>query len=124
MRALRVSRSEPTSISYGVVLKPLPWMSLYGTYIEGLESTPLAPMTAANAGEAVGAAESTQHEAGIKLEPRPGLLLQAAYFNIERDSAFVNGANVYVLDGRARYRGLEFSVTGEMTPDWSVYATG
>ena len=48
------------------------------------------------------ATESTQREAGIKIEPRPGLLVQAAYFNIERDSAFVNGANVYVLDGRAR----------------------
>ena len=115
---------EPTSISYGVVLKPRPWMSIYGTFIEGLESTPLAPMTAVNAGESVGAASSEQYEAGIKVEPRPGLLLQAAYFNIERDSAFVNGANVYVLDGRARYRGVEFSVTGELTEEWSVYATG
>ena len=115
---------EPTSVSYGAVVKPRPWMSVYATYIEGLESTPLAPMTAANAGESVGAAASTQREAGIKLEPRAGLLLQAAYFDIERDSAFVNGANVYVLDGRARYRGLEFSVTGEVTPDWSLYATG
>jgi iron complex outermembrane recepter protein len=51
------------------------------------------------------------------------LLLQAAWFEIERSSSFVNAANVYVLDGRARFRGTEFSVTGELTPDWSVYAT-
>ena len=99
-------------------------MSIYGTYIEGLESTPAAPMTAANAGADVPATDSTQREVGIKIEPHPGLLLQAAYFDIERDSAFVNGANVYVLDGRARFRGTEFSVTGEVTPDWSLYATG
>jgi iron complex outermembrane recepter protein len=117
-------QDEPTSISYGAIVKPRPWMSIYATYIEGLESTPLAPMTAANAGESVGAAASTQYEAGIKLEPQPGLQVQAAYFDIERDSAFVNGANLYVLDGRARYRGLEFSVTGEVTPQWSLYATG
>jgi iron complex outermembrane receptor protein len=117
-------QDEPTSISYGAIVKPRPWMSIYATHIDGLESTPLAPMTAANAGESVGAAESTQYEAGIKLEPRPGLLVQAAYFNIERDSAFVNSSNLYVRDGRARYRGLEFSVTGEVTAQWSLYATG
>jgi iron complex outermembrane recepter protein len=115
---------RPTSISWGAVVKPRPWMSLCGTYIEGLESTPPAPAAAANAGASLGAAASTQYEGGIKLEPRAGLLLQAAYFQIERDSAFVNGANVYVLDGRARHRGFEFSLTGEVVPAWSVYLTG
>jgi iron complex outermembrane receptor protein len=114
---------DPTSISYGVIVKPRPWLSLYGTYIEGLESTPAAPMTAANAGATLGATDSTQHEVGVKIEARPGLLVQAAYFDIEHGSAFVNGANVYVLDGRARHRGTELSVTGEVTPNWSLYAT-
>jgi iron complex outermembrane receptor protein len=117
-------QDEPTSVSYGAVVKPRPWMSIYGTYIEGLESTPPAPITSANFGATLPATDSTQREAGIKIEPRPGLLIQAAYFDIERDSAFVNGANQYVLDGRARFRGTELSVTGEVTPDWSVYATG
>ena len=115
---------HPTSISYGVVVKPWRWMSIYGTYIEGLESTPGAPITAANFGATLPATHSTQHEAGIKIEPQPGLLIQAAYFNIERDSAFINGANVYVLDGRARFRGTELSVTGELLPGWSLYAAG
>jgi iron complex outermembrane receptor protein len=114
---------EPLTHSYGAVLKPRPWISIYGTYIEGLESTPAAPLSAANAGATVAATESTQREAGVKIEPRPGLLLQGAFFDIERGSAFVNAANVYVLDGRARFRGTELSVTGELTPDWSVYAT-
>jgi iron complex outermembrane receptor protein len=115
---------DPTSVSYGVVVKPRPWLSVYGTYIEGLESTPAAPAAAVNVGQPMPATDSTQHEAGIKLEPRPGLLIQAAYFEIERGSAFVNGANVYVLDGRARFRGTEVSLTGEVTPNWSLYATG
>jgi iron complex outermembrane receptor protein len=117
-------RDSPTSVSYGVVLKPRRWMSIYGSYIEGLESTPAAPMTAANAGELLPATDSTHYEAGIKVEPRAGLLMQAAYFDIERGTAFVNGANLYVIDGRARYRGIEASVTGEVTRDWSIYATG
>ncbi len=57
------------------------------------------------------------------MELHPGLLMQAGWFKIERGSAFLNGANVYVLDGRARFRGVELSLTGEVTPDWSIYAT-
>jgi iron complex outermembrane recepter protein len=114
---------RPTTISYGAVLKPRPWMSLYGTYIEGLEPTPPAPLIASNVGASLPATDSTQREAGIKIEARPGLLVQAAWFDIERSSSFLNANNVYVLDGRARFRGTEFSVTGELTPDWSVYAT-
>jgi iron complex outermembrane receptor protein len=114
---------QPTTFSYGAVFKPRAWMSLYGTYIEGLEPTPPAPLTANNVGTGLPATESTQLEAGIKIEARAGLLVQAAWFEIERSSSFVNAANVYVLDGRARFRGTEFSVTGEVTPDWSVYVT-
>lgn len=114
---------QPTTVSYGAVLQPRPWISLYGTYIEGLEPTPPPPLTASNAGAGLPATDSTQREAGIKIEARPGLLLQAAWFDIERSSSFVNAANVYVLDGRARFRGTELSVTGELTADWSVYAT-
>jgi len=115
---------EPTSVSYGALFKPRAGISLYATYIEGLESTPGAPVTSVNYGEQVPATDSTQREAGIKWQAQPGLLVQAAYFNIERDSAYVNGSSVYVLDGRARFRGTELSVTGELTPRWSVYLTG
>jgi iron complex outermembrane recepter protein len=114
---------QPTTFSYGAVLKPRPWISLYGTYIEGLEPTSPAPLTASNVGVGLPATETTQREAGIKVEARPGLLMQAAWFEIERSSSFVNTANVYVIDGRARFRGTELSVTGEPTPAWSVYAT-
>ncbi|HEY4030602.1 MAG TPA: TonB-dependent receptor, partial [Caulobacteraceae bacterium] len=114
---------QPLSYSYGLVLKPRPWASVYGTYIQGLESTPLAPVTAINAGQQLPATESEQREAGIKLEPRKGLLLQAAYFDINRASTFVNGLNLYVQDGRAEYRGVEMSLTGELTRQWSVYVS-
>ena len=32
--------------------------------------------------------------------------------------------DVYVEDGRARYRGTELSLTGEITPQLSMYASG
>jgi iron complex outermembrane receptor protein len=115
--------ATPTSVSYGIVVKPVDWISLYATYIEGLESTPAAPSTAENANEQLPPSESTQYEGGVKIEINSGLLLQAAYFDIERDSAVVNGANFYVKEGRSRYKGTEISLTGEVTPDVSVYAS-
>jgi iron complex outermembrane recepter protein len=116
--------ATPTPISYGIVLKPKSWFSIYGTYIEGLESTAAAPITAVNAGVVLPAATSKQREGGIKVEPLPGLMFQAAYFDINRASTYVNAANVYVEDGRAQYRGTELSLTGEITPQISIYASG
>ena len=115
--------AKPTSLSGGVVIKPMKQVSLYATYIEGLESTPGAPSTAVNANEQLGPSESTQYEGGVKWEIRPALLLQASYFNIQRDSAVVNGANVYVKDGRQTYKGVELSLTGNVTEDLSIYAS-
>jgi iron complex outermembrane recepter protein len=116
--------ATPTPISYGLVLKPVSWISIYGTYIEGLESTAPAPIADVNAGAVLPAAPSKQKEGGIKIEPLRGLLFQAAYFDIDRASTYTNAQNVYVEDGRARYRGTELSLTGEITPQLSIYATG
>lgn len=116
-------KAKPWSFSYGAVLKPRDWVSVYGTYIEGLEATPGAPLTALNLGVQLPATESQQREAGIKIQPRKGLLLQTAYFSIDRASTYVNGANMYVQDGRARYKGFEISLTGDLTPNLSVYTS-
>ncbi|MDB5582396.1 MAG: TonB-dependent siderophore receptor [Bradyrhizobium sp.] len=115
---------KPTSISFGAVVKPKSWISIYATYIEGLETTPLAPITATNAGAQLPASTSKQKEGGIKIEPKRGLLFQLAYFDIDRASTFVNSANLFVQDGRARYRGIETSLTGEITPSFSIYLSG
>jgi len=118
------TKVNPISGSAGIVIKPKSWASLYATYIEGLETTPLAPVTAVNAGAQLPASTSQQYEGGIKIEPKKGLLFQLAYFNINRVSTYVNPQNVFVEDGRARYSGVEASLTGEVTRDLSVYLSG
>lgn len=114
---------KPLSISGGLVVKPLDWVSVYGTYIEGLESTPGAPASANNAGEILPASASTQYEGGIKVQPNSDLLFTAAYFDISRANAYINATNDYVKDGKASYRGLELSATGNITNDLSIYAS-
>lgn len=115
---------NPVSLSGGVVIKPVRWISGYATYIEGLESTPAAPIAAANAGATFPATKSKQYEGGIKIEPKRGLLATAAYFDIDRGLTYLTSANIYTQDGRAKYRGFEGSITGNLTPDLSLYASG
>lgn len=113
-------KAKPGAWSYGLMVKPAKWASLYGNYIEGLESGGTAQQIAANAGETLPAALSKQKEFGIKIEPVAGFLLTAAHFDIDRASSYINSANYFVQDGRANYKGVEFSASGEITRDLSI----
>ncbi|MDB5707334.1 MAG: ligand-gated channel [Sphingomonas bacterium] len=114
---------NPVSLSGGLVIKPVPWASAYGTYIEGLETTVGPPQTALNFGQNFPATKSKQYEGGFKIEPKKGLLFTGAYFNIDRGLAYVNTANLYVQDGRSVYKGVELSLSGDVTRDFSLYAS-
>ncbi|MES2291187.1 MAG: TonB-dependent receptor [Pseudomonadota bacterium] len=116
---------ETWTPAFGVVLKPMDNLSIYGTYLQGLEETQPAPLNSARPFEVLPPSKSTQYEAGIKFEPRKGLLLQLAGFQIERASAFTDPVdNVYKLAGRSRYKGIEGSLTGDITREIAVYLSG
>ena len=97
--------------------------SIYANYIEGLEETGTAPITAVNSGVVLSPAVSKQKELGVRSEVISGITVSASLFEIERGSAYLNTANVYVLDGRTHYQGVDFSANGELTPEWSIYAS-
>lgn len=113
----------PDTLSYGLLVKPARWVSVYGNYIEGLEPGPIAQQIANNAGEILPAAISKQKEAGVKVEPLRGLLLTGTYFHITRPSAYLNSANFFVQDGEAVYKGAEFGAVGELTRNLSISAS-
>lgn len=114
---------RPDTLSYGLMVKPVRWISAYANYIEGLEPGPIAQQIANNAGEILPAAVSRQKEAGVKIEPVSGLLLTGTYFHIARPSAYLNSANVFVQDGEAVYEGAEFSAAGELGRHLSITAS-
>lgn len=110
---------------YGAVFKPMRNLSFYATYLQGLEETQPAPLTSRFPFEVLPPSKSSQYEIGVKFEPKRGLLLQVGAFEIERASAFVDPAdNIYKLAGRAKYRGIESSFTGDLTPDIALYLSG
>jgi iron complex outermembrane receptor protein len=112
------------SPSAGLIYRVRPDTSLYATYIEGIEETGTAAPTTNNPLQTLPPAISKQQEFGVRSEFFRDITVSAAYFTIDRASAFVNAANYFVLDGRANYKGLEFSVNGAVTKELSVYVSG
>ncbi|RJF99194.1 TonB-dependent siderophore receptor [Noviherbaspirillum saxi] len=112
--------ADDVSPSVSLMYKPLSNVSVYASYIEGVEESGQAPANRANGGELLPPAVSEQKEIGVKAEVAQGVLLQAAYFDIKRPSTTVDAANRFVLNGLAQYRGIELAASGEITKQLSV----
>lgn len=110
------SRNSPSA---SLIFKPMPWLSTYLSYIEGLEQGGTAPETATNAGRTLPPMVSKQKELGVKAEVG-GMLLAGAVFEIEKAYELLNTDNFYTQDGRQRHRGLELNATGKLTSRLSL----
>lgn len=125
VRTTRTDRysTTDTSPSLSVMFKPTPDVSVYASYLEGLEETGTAPANRANAGEVLPPAVNKQREVGVKARVMRSLFLQAAYFDIRRPQTTIDSANRFVIGGRSEYRGLELSASGEIGRQWSIIAS-
>ena len=118
-------RSDKASPTISLIYKPRKWVSVYGTYVEGLEEGGIAPASTMNAFEVLPPAQSKQWEGGVKAEMARGIVASASYFHITRPSAFTDTTrNFFVLDGETEYQGLEFAAFGELTSIISITASG
>ncbi|MEE4450538.1 TonB-dependent receptor [Novosphingobium resinovorum] len=107
------------SPTVALTYKPLPWLTAYASYIEGLETGGVAPLTAANAREIMPPMVSRQKEIGVKAE-LGGLLLTGALFDISKAYELLTDDNLYTQDGRQKHRGIEFSATGRLTNNLTI----
>lgn len=118
------SDKSVTTPIYGLVVKPLPYLSLYANHIEGLSQGPVAPLVngttpVANAGQTLGPLKSEQNEIGAKVDfgnVGGGIAL----YQIERPNTTYNAANVFTNDGEQRNRGLEINAFGEPLKGWRI----
>lgn len=110
------SRNSPSA---SLVFKPLPWLSTYASYIEGLEIGGTAPDTASNAREVQSPMVSRQKEVGVKATVGK-MLLTGAIFDIEKAYEFTDSNNVYTQNGRQNHTGMEFSASGKVLDNWTV----
>lgn len=102
--------------SFGVVFKPIPNISTYASYMQGLvagDSTSSA--SAKNRYEILSPSVSEQYETGVKTT-FGRMDLNAALFRIDKVNAELDPNDlVYKHDGREIHQGLEVTATGRLT---------
>lgn len=120
-------RANDSSPSVSVLYKPLQHVSLYASHVRGLEAGRLVPVGGTtnykNGGQLLPAAVNRQNEVGVKAMLGQSMLLQAAYFDISRAIETVGANNTLTVDGRARYKGVEVALSGELSRQFAVVAS-
>jgi iron complex outermembrane receptor protein len=87
----------------------------YTSYTRGFEEIGIAPANASNRFEPVPAQLDRQVDAGLRYQLLPKLQLVTGVFEIDKPYANLDPQNVFRLVGNTRNRGVEFSLTGDIT---------
>lgn len=110
--------------SAGVMFKPYSNMTVYASYMEGMEGG-MAPATynstaVANAHEML-TSVSEQYELGIKTSLWDRLDVSAALFKIDKGNLYVDTSDyVYKQAGRQVHQGLELMTSGKLTENLTL----
>jgi iron complex outermembrane recepter protein len=115
----------------GVVYKWTDTVSLYGSYTQSLKPTStIAPLSSGVViDSSVQPEEATSWEIGAKMAMPGGLTGTLALFNIDKKNVLVQQYNDTTKQtdwrtaGRARSRGVELDVAGQIGQHWSVIAS-
>ena len=104
-------KATPWLASLRFTAEPAAGMTLYGSFVQGLEDAELAPMTAVNRGQPPEAARTHQTDAGVRLTPSERLSVVLGMFEIDKAYLNLDTAKEYRQLGSVRHRGLESSLT-------------
>ncbi len=106
-----------------LIFKPVPSITTYFTYMEGLQSGSVVGLGFTNTGQALAPYLSSQYEVGAKATV-DGVLLTGALFRIDKANTYSNNAQplpTLTEDGRQVNQGVEVTATGKVTRDLTVY---
>jgi catecholate siderophore receptor len=109
---------------FGVVIKPVSEISLYGSYsVSNLPSAGDQFSSLAANTQTLKPEKFTNYEIGIKWDVRPSLSMTSAVYRLDRTNTRANDPNVsglLVPTGSQRTNGFEFSLTGNLAREWTV----
>jgi iron complex outermembrane receptor protein len=112
---VRRSTTTVATPAFGLLFDVLPNLTLFASYMEGLEAGATAPVNAVNAYEILEPAVSTQKEVGIRSSGFGGISLGASYFEIKRANAVTDPTTrVFAANGDIDYKGVEATVSVEV----------
>jgi iron complex outermembrane receptor protein len=106
--------------SASALSRPAPRWRLFASYVSGLEESGTAPAAAVNRGEVLPPVEARQSEFGARFDLTPRLALIAAGFDIRKPVYGLGRDGRYAPVGTVSHRGIEASLTGQVTPGTTV----
>lgn len=118
-------RQNALTPTLALMFKPIPKLTTYASYMEGLAAGGTAPSTyngkaVSNAGQLLNPSHSRQYEVGSKAT-LGRVDLAAALFYIDKVNEYTDPSDlVYKQDGREVHQGLEFTATGKLTSDLTL----
>src|SRR5262249_1119370 len=112
---VKKSITHVTTPAFGVLVDVLPSLTLFASYMEGLEAGATAPVNAVNAYEIMPSAVSTQKEIGFRLAHLKDISLSASVFEITRANAITDPTTmVFSQNGDLNYKGVELTLSLEL----------
>ena len=120
------SRDDNISPRFGIILKPLEKVSVYGSYSithQPRSGDQLKSLSVTNA--ALKPEKFTNMEAGVKVDILDNLSFTTAFFQLDRTNMILSGksAGEAVLGKGSRTRGVEVGLQGQLTDKWNVLAS-
>jgi iron complex outermembrane receptor protein len=107
---LPATLATPWLASVRFTAEPHAGLTLYGSFLQGLEDSALAPYSATNRGEPPPATRSRQADAGLRYAPGEHLSLVAGVFDIQKAYFNLDANALYTALGTVRHRGAEASL--------------
>ncbi|MDO4179091.1 MAG: TonB-dependent receptor, partial [Phascolarctobacterium sp.] len=118
-----VTKSDATSPLYGLVYKPTDKLSIFANHTESFQEGSIVTMgTFENGGDVLSPTKTKQNEFGIKYKNK-GFMTSISYFDMEKEATFdrtIDGKTWRTIDGELNYKGVEFSIGGQIAPKWSL----
>ena len=108
----------------GMTVQPLDWLVLFGNVSQ--TRTPTLGYVDTDGNRPTDPWVATQWEPGVRVSPLERLWLSASYFRIDQENTpvaeTVNSVTTYHFEGHTRSQGVELSLTGDITENWTVFA--
>lgn len=117
------NKADSYAPTFGVSYQPNKDTSFYAAYAKSTSRS--APVYGGyeNDGELLEPMKLTQKEIGVK--HRSGnVLFTLSYFDMDQPNAIdvdTDGKIYYKMDGRNRYRGVDFTVNGSLSDKWNIF---
>lgn len=120
------SKATPT---VSAIYRVFPWLSTYASFQESLQPG-VSVLNSfgtvyTNNGEVLPPYVGTQYEVGAKATVADNLLLTVALFDIDKANQYVrdngDGTFTYIQSGREKHKGIEFTATGKLFSDLTIF---